>query len=308
MQNKVIKYVLCLLMAISASSYAQQDSQYTQYMYNTISVNPAYTASRKTVSAFGMYRTQWVSLDGAPTTGLFSIEYPVSEKVGLGLTFLNDRIGISDESTLSVDFSYTMPVSDDYYLAFGLKGTLNLLTVEYSKLNLTGPDVIFQNDILNRFSPNIGTGFYLYSEKFYAGFSLPNMLETTHYNDNDVESLASEKLHAYFISGYVFDLTDDILLKPTLLTKAVSGAPLQVDFSVNALFSEQFTVGVAYRWSAALSGLVGFQVDKNWFIGYAYDAETTQLANYNSGSHEIFLRYEYEIFKKSQKVFSPRFF
>ena len=301
--------MLYLSILISGFSYAQQDAQYTQYMYNTISINPAYAASRDVFSVFGLYRTQWVGLDGAPTTGLLSVEYPVNDEIGLGLTFLNDRIGISDESLFSVDFSYTMPVSDTYYLAFGLKGTLHLLNVEYSKLNLSGPDQVFQDDILNRFSPNVGAGIYLYSDRFYAGLSLPNILETSHYDDNDVESLARERQHSYLISGYIFDFTEDISLKPTVMAKTVSGAPLQLDLSVNVLFNKQFTVGVAYRWSAALTGMVGFQVNENWFIGYAYDAETTRLANYNSGTHEIFLRYEYKIPKRSKKsCYCNRFF
>lgn len=309
MFSKIIKHIVCMLLFLQMTLYAQQDSQYTQYMYNTISINPAYAASRDAFGVFGMYRTQWIGLDGAPTTGLFAVEYPTNDRVGLGLTFTNDKIGISQESTLSADFAYTIPVSEDYKLSFGIKGTLHLMSVEYSKLNLSSPtDVVFQDDILNRFSPNVGTGVYLYSHKFYTGISIPNILETKHYNHNDVESLAREKMHGYFITGYVFDVDADLLLKPALLTKAVSGSPLQVDVSMNALFKERFTLGVAYRWDAAVSGLAGFQIDKNWFIGYSYDAETTRMADYNSGTHEIFLRYEYQLFKKPEKILSPRFF
>lgn len=309
MPIKFIKHILWLLVITQVQLYAQQDSQYTQYMYNTISINPAYAASRDAFGIFGMYRTQWIGLDGAPSTGLFAVEYPANDKVGLGLTFTNDKIGVSQESSLSVDFAYTIPVSDNYKLSFGVKGTLHLLSVEYSKLNLSSPtDVIFQDDILNRFSPNVGTGVYLYSHKFYTGISIPNILQTKHYDHNDVESLAREKMHGYFITGYVFDVDTDLLLKPALLTKAVAGSPLQVDVSINALFKERFTLGVAYRWDAAVSGLAGFQIDKNWFIGYSYDAETTRMADYNSGTHEIFLRYEYQLFKKPEKILSPRFF
>lgn len=307
MLKKINRFILLIVVSlVSLFSYSQQDAQYTQYMYNTNNINPAYAGSREVLSIFGMYRTQWVGLEGAPDTGVFSLHSPMSERVGLGLTFINDKIGISDESTISVDFSYTIPVSEDYKLAFGLKGTAHLLNIDYSKLNIYNPgDGLLQENIENRFSPNIGAGFYLYSDKFYAGISIPNMLETDHYDDN-IQSTAGERMHGYLITGYVFDLSEEIKFKPAALAKAVKGAPLQVDVTGNFLFSERFTLGVAWRWDASVSGLAGFQINNNWFIGYAYDADTTRLANYNSGSHEIFLRYEF--FRKSKRMVAPRFF
>src|SRR5690606_35614240 len=167
---KIKKHIVSVsLVLVALSSYAQQDPQYTQYMYNTVNVNPANAGSREALSIFGMYRTQWVGMEGAPHTGVFSVHSPVGENVGLGLTVLNDRIGISDETNISADFSYAIPVSDNYKLAFGLKATAHLLSVDYSKLTINPNDPLFQNNINNRFSPNIGAGVYLYSEKFYAG-------------------------------------------------------------------------------------------------------------------------------------------
>lgn len=308
MHTQLQKTYITVLALLSFVVNAQQDPQYTQYMYNTVNVNPAYAGSREVLSVFGMYRTQWVGLEGAPDTGVFSVNSPVGQKVGLGLTFVSDKIGISEESTISADFSYTIPMSDDetYKLALGIKATGHLLNVDFTKLNIWNPDDPYLNNISNRFSPNVGAGAYLYSDVFYVGLSVPNMLETKHYNDNDRESLASERMHGYLISGYVFDLTEDIKLKPAMMLKAVEGAPLQADISANALFYEKLTFGLAWRWQAALSALAGFQVTDGWFIGYSYDAETTKLANYNSGSHEIFMRYEF--IKRVERVMSPRFF
>ena len=180
------------------------------------------------------------------------------------------------------------------------------MNVDYTKLNrydLTDPQ--FQNNIDNKFSPNIGAGIYFHSDKLYAGLSVPNFLETEHFDDN-LSATAKEKMHYYLIGGYVFDLSDNIKFKPAFLSKVVSGAPLQLDLTANFMFNEKFILGAAWRWDAAVSGLAGFQVNENWMIGYAYDAETTKLANYNSGSHEIFLRYEFK--GKTEKVVSPRFF
>lgn len=287
---------------------AQQDAQYTQYMYNPMNINPAYAGSRDVLSIFGMHRTQWVGLDGAPSTNVFSIHSPLkNQKLGLGLSIVNDKIGPANENNISVDFAYRIPVSELSTLAFGLKGTANLLDVDYTKLDIYDEaDTQFQNNIDNKFSPNVGAGVFWYSDKYYVGLSVPNMLETKHYNDNNFKALAKERMHYYFMSGYVFDINENIKFKPAFLTKFISGTPLQLDLTANFLFNEKFILGGAYRWDAAGSILAGFQVSKKLLIGYSYDMDATKLANYNSGSHEVFLRYE--VFKNSLKVINPRFF
>lgn len=293
--------------------YSQQDSQFTQYMYNTVNINPAYAGSRGVMSIFGLYRNQWVGLDGAPVTSTASLNTPIgNSNIGLGLSFINDRIGPSDETSISADVSYSIPTSESWKLSFGLKATANLLNVDFTKLNIYNPaDPRFQNNVDNKFSPNIGAGIYFHSNKTYIGLSVPNFLETKHFDEsasinNSASFVAKERMHYYAIAGHVFNLSPSIQFKPAALAKIVQGAPLQLDISGNFLFNEKFTVGAAYRWSAAMSAMVGFQASENWFIGYAYDMETTKLADYNSGSHEIFLRYE--LFNNYDRVVSPRFF
>ena len=303
-----MRKILFLFVLLGVSNVeAQQDAQFTQYMYNTVNVNPAYAGSRGVLSIFGTHRAQWVGLEGAPTTSAASIHSPINNsKVGLGLSVIQDEIGPSDKSIISADFSYTINTSENYKLSFGLKGTASLFNVDYTKLNRYDlNDPRFQNNIDNQFSPNIGAGVYYHSDKLYAGISVPFILETKHFDDN-ASSVAKDALHYYFIGGYVFDLSETTKFKPAFLIKSVKGAPLQADLTANFMFNDKFVVGGAYRWSAALSGLAGFQVDENWFIGYTYDTDTTKLANYNSGSHEIFLRYEFK--GKQEKVVSPRFF
>lgn len=294
------------MMFTAIASYAQQDAQYTQYMYNTINVNPAYAGSRGALSFFALHRTQWVGLDGAPVSNTLSVNTPFNNsKLGLGVSIINDEIGPSTSNSISTDISYTIPVSESYKLSFGVKGTANLFSIDVNKLNPSDQtDPQFQN-IDNEFSPNIGAGIYLHSHKAYIGFSVPNFIETDAYNDNDI-AIYKEKINYYLIGGYVFDLSPSIKFKPTFMTKLVEGSPLQVDVSGNFMFNEKFVVGLAYRWSAAMSAMVGFQVSDAFYIGYSYDFETTELDNYNSGSHEIFLRYE--IFKKNSKIITPRFF
>ena len=288
------------------SGFAQQDAQYTQYMYNTININPAYAGSRGVMSIFGLHRTQWVGLEGAPTTNTFSINTPINNSnLGIGLSVVNDRIGPTSDNTISADISYTIQVAAETKLSFGVKASGNLFNLDVNKLrpadqgdpNLTG----FNNE----FSPNFGAGVYLHSDKGYFGLSVPNFLEDSKYSDNDV-AVFQERMNFYAIGGYVFDISPSIKFKPAFLTKLVAGAPLQVDASANFLFFDKLMLGGAYRWDAAVSALAGFQITDGLFVGYSYDMETTRLRNYNSGSHEIFLRFE--LFNKVSKMVSPRFF
>lgn len=306
-----LKVTLLLFVLQSGSMWAQREAQFTQYMYNTSIINPAYAGSRGMTSIFGGYRAQWVGLEGAPNTGTFSIHAPVQEdsKVGLGLSFMNDRIGPSDLNSISADFSYKIDFGYgyDHHLAFGLKGTIDLYNVDFTKLNIKDDDPRFRYNIENRLSPNIGAGIYVYSDKYYAGFSIPNFMETKFYEGNS-QSLVLDKVNYYFMGGYVFDLSESLRLKPTMLTKVVAGSPLQVDLSTNMIIHDKVCLGVAYRWDAAASAMAGFQITDSFFFGYSYDADTKNLGNYNSGSHEIFLRFEIINNRNLGKIMSPRFF
>lgn len=300
-------------MLVASIGYAQQDAQFTQYMYNTMAINPAYAGLRDRLSVFALHRTQWVGLEGAPVTNNVSIHSPIGydNKMGLGLSIINDKIGPSDESDIGVNFSYNVNTSDRYKLSFGIKGSVNLLNIDFSKLTyLTRSDANFENNVDNKLSPNIGAGLYLYSDNTYVGLSVPNFLETNHFdkysNNGSVSYIAKERLHYYFTAGHVLDLSETVRFKPAFIAKMTQGAPLQVDLSGNFLINEKFLIGGAYRWSAAVSAMVGFQVSDSWFVGYGYDLETTRLAHFNSGSHEVFLRYE--LFNRYDRIISPRFF
>jgi type IX secretion system PorP/SprF family membrane protein len=288
------------------TGFAQQDAQYTQYMYNTININPAYAGSRGVMSIFGLHRTQWVGLDGAPTTNAFSINTPINDSnLGLGVSFVNDKIGPTSDNTISADLSYTIQTSEEFKLSFGIKASGNLFNLDVNRLNpADAGDPNLQN-FDNEFSPNFGAGIYLHSDKMYFGLSVPNFLQDSKYNDNEV-AVFQERMNFYAIGGYVFDISPSVKFKPAFLTKLVTGSPLQVDASANFLFFDKLMLGAAYRWDAAVSALAGFQVTDGLFVGYSYDRETTQLRNFNTGSHEVFLRFE--LFNRVSKLVSPRFF
>ncbi|WJS94027.1 type IX secretion system membrane protein PorP/SprF [Flavobacterium johnsoniae] len=304
---KKISYLLILLFVGILETSAQQQSQYTQYVYNTMTINPGYTGTRGLPSIFGLYRTQWVGLDGAPKTANFSIEAPITENgQGLGLSVVSDRIGPSQETTLTVSYAYPIQLSADTFLSLGISGSGNFMQIDYNKLNVLNPEDPYLSGNLSKTSPNFGAGAYFHSEKWYAGLSVPMILETKFYDDVKT-SVASQRMHFYAMGGYVFDLNDNLKFKPAAMVKMVSGAPLAVDLSANFLFSEKLTLGAAYRWDAAVSAMAGFQVTQGMNIGYAYDYDTQKIGNYNSGSHEIFLRFD--LFSSTKyRLVTPRFF
>lgn len=301
--KSLILVVFTALLSININ--AQQDPQFTQYMYNTMSVNAGYAGQRDVLSATALYRTQWVGIDGAPKTITFGIHSPLgNEHLGLGLSAVSDQLGPTKETSVDANFSYTIPLNTNgTELSFGVKGGVHLLDADWSKGQFQNPDSAF-NDNLNLVSPTVGAGVYLHSNKWYLGVAVPNFLTTNHYDDFR-ESIAVERMHFFLIGGYVFNLSDNTKLKPAFLAKAVDGAPLIADLSLNALFNEKFTLGIAYRWDDSVSGLTGFQLSNSLFVGYAYDLTTTNLNNYNSGTHEIILRFELQ---QLAKILSPRFF
>lgn len=302
---KKIIYSLVILLGLSAS--AQQEPQYTQYMYNPSVINPGYAGSLGYGSLFSLYRTQWIGLEGAPKTLNLSYHQPLENtNLGLGGNIVHDEIGPSTTTHLAVDVSYTIYFENESRLAFGMKLGGQLLNIDYTKLNHYNPsDVSFRNNITNQFSPNIGAGLFYYNENSYLGLSVPMMLQTKMY-DEFAYSDANRRQHFYLMGGKVYDLTYNVKFKPAFVAKMVAGAPLQVDLTGNFLINEKFTVGLAYRWSAAVSALVGFKVSDRLAIGYGYDRETTRLSNFNSGSHELFL--QFDLFKINQHIETPRFF
>lgn len=304
--KKFIKFNIIAIALLSiTSTFSQQLPQFTQYMYNTISINPAYAGSRETLSFVGLHRRQWVGIDGGPTTSTASLHTPLrNEKVGLGFSFINDELGYQNFTYLYADFSYTIQVGQETKLAFGLKGGFTAYSID-QELLLAEPDDPAIFGIQDRFNPNIGAGAFLHTNKWYVGLSAPRILNTDDV-DGNIEAL--ERVSYYLTGGYVFDLSKSTKLKPAFLVKATNGAPISYDLTANFLFNEKFWLGAGYRINeatAAFSGIADFQVSQQLRLGYAYDHPISDIRPYSSGTHEILLMYE---FKKSKRVKSPRYF
>jgi type IX secretion system PorP/SprF family membrane protein len=307
---------LLLVFIFLESVSAQQDAQYTQYMFNTMSVNPAYAGSRGQLSIAALYRSQWVGLDGAPKSQTLNLHSPIrNSQLGYGISIVNDEIGdgVVQETYFDAVLSYTIDVSSEGKLSFGLKAGGNLLNLDFQGLRNFDVEPVNVDNIENKFSPNVGIGIYYHTNSFYAGLSAPNLFQTDHFDNNQtdanaVQFLSKERINFYLITGYVFDIGGNTKFKPALLTKVVGGAPLQVDFSGSFLFNDKFSMGAAYRWDAAVSAMFGFQISEQLMLGLAYDKETTDLGGtqFNDGSFEVFLRFE--LVKSFKQLVSPRFF
>jgi len=310
--KRCLRVAVLLLSASPAGLWAQQDAQYTQYMYNTMVINPAYTGSRGVFSTTLLHRSQWVGLKGAPTTQTLNLHSPVSPKMGLGISIVNDEIGNGTmaETNFDISASYTVQVSNRAKLSFGLKMGGHILNVDFTKLAGYSNEPIELTNIDNKFSPNIGAGMYYQTNRFYLGISAPSLLETKHYDSSDAASsyVSTERINYYLIVGNIFDLSHNLKIKPTALLKAVKGAPLQVDLSTNFMFNEKLILGMAYRWDASISTMVGFHISDSFMMGITYDKEITALGDtaFNNGSFEVLLRYEF--FNKTRRLITSKFF
>lgn len=293
-KSQMAKYLRVLLFLGSVYlAQAQKEPQYTQYMYNIGSFNPAYVGTTETAEIMALYRAQWLSVPGAPRTIRVGTNLPFSnEKMGMGFNVVSDQIGPSTQTYVDLAYSYQFNVSETAKLSFGMDVGGSFLNVDFAKGTFENPgEPILGREKINRFYPTIGAGLFLYGEDtWYLGASIPNFLTDGIYND-DVATIVEDKVQFNFIGGYVFDLSENLKFKPAFLLNYINGAPLNSNVSANFLFNERLTLGASYRIDNAFSGLAGFQIGSGTFIGYAYDYNTNALGQFNSGSHEVILKF-----------------
>lgn len=307
MKSNYIKIkLLVLVFGLQAYvSKAQQPPQYTQYMYNTMVLNSGYTGTIGKLEATLLHRSQWVGIDGSPENQSFSIHGKVKDKIGLGLSAINDNLGASNTIDINGNFAYELVTGYNTKLSLGINAGLNVLNVDWSKgIYADDQDPIFMENV-NTIRPIVGVGAYFYSNKWYVGLSTQNLFNSKIYNDDD-KMLTDRKIQYYVMGGYVFELSRSLKFKPAFLTKHVAGAPITVDLSANFLIVEKLSLGLAYRYNDAISALAGFYISPKFFVGYAYDHSLTGLRNYNDGSHEIILKFN--ALSGNKRALSPRFF
>ncbi len=285
---------LLLLGFLIASAYlqAQREPLYTQYMYNIGSFNPAYVGSVENTDLNLLYRAQWIDIPGAPRTIRFGMNVPLgNRKHGLGFNVVNDQLGPTTSTFVDVSYSFQIQFENEVFLAFGLDAGGSFLNVDFSKGSFENPgEPILNEENISEFTPTVGAGLFLYHPNWYVGVSVPNFLTDGLYSD-EAAQVVEDQLQFNLIGGYIFELNDNLKFKPAFLLNYISGAPLNGNVSANFLFNDSFTVGAAYRFDNAVSGLAGFQISNSLFLGYAYDYNTNGLGGYNNGSHEAIIKF-----------------
>ena len=314
MKNKKIKiiFILVTMLHIKNALYAQFDPLLTQYMFNELYINPAYAGSKEALSIALFDRAQWTGFDGAPNTATFNFHAPLAEnKMGIGISMMHDRIGVSNRGAVFASYAYRLPLATGQF-SFGLQAGLTSTNEKLSQLNPNrADDIEFAANTPSTIAPNFGFGMYYYTKKFYAGLSIPRMVQNKInfgsgeilYKENKIEI---ENFHYFLATGYIFDLTDNVKLKPQMMVRVVKNAPAQMDFNLNALLVEKLWIGAGYRTNSDFNALVGFQFTPQLLATYSYDYSLTALQNYNSGSHELGLNYLFSFNKK--KIVTTRYF
>lgn len=302
MKKLYLSICALLLLCSNYQVQAQQDPQYTQYMYNMNVVNPAYAGSKESLSIGLLYRDQWSGFEGAPRTFTFSAHSPVGDKTGLGLSAISDEAGPVKETNAYADFSYTLNLGGEHKLAFGLKAGATFHEVGLIPLALQDEfDIAFSENVNNTYL-NIGAGFLYYTDNYYIGVSVPNFLKSKHL-DIDGREFGSEEQHYFLTAGYVFQMSDNVKFKPSTLVKSSFESPLSFDANANFLFYERFEIGASYRLDDAISGLVSVKATDWLQVGFAYDHTISDI---EEPSYEAFVLFDVFFSRKTYR--SPRYF
>lgn len=297
-------YYTLILMLLSLTGFSQQYASYTQYMFNGMSINPAYIGSHDALSFTALGRWQWVGMEGAPNTQTFSVHSPIrSKNMGLGLQATRDEIAVSRFTTVMAGYSYRIPVGGGY-LSMGLQGGFQAYNANYSEAYTLSNDVTFQQNY-SAFKPNFGTGLFYYNSIWYAGVSVPQII--THHVEDDGQSVFTESRHYFVTGGAVFALSPSVKMKPNFLVKVVEGAPVSVDYNVNFLLKEILWLGVSYRPPESVSFLAEINISQRFRFGYALDVVTNStLSEAANTSHEVMLNYRINL--RKDQVVTPRYF
>jgi type IX secretion system PorP/SprF family membrane protein len=303
---------LCVIGLFNSKLFAQTEPMYSQYMYNMLGVNPAYAGNREALSLNFFQRNQWVGIKGAPKTTSISMDQSIKDgKLGWGIQVYDDRLGVEAASGLNGMLSTRIQVSEKGILSGGLSfGMMNYrinLNDVNNRNNPNDPSFV-SIDNPSKWNPSLGMGIYYNTDRFYAGLATPSILKArlASYENMITSIQTSNAFHLFANAGYVFDINEDVKLKPSTMIKMVSGAPIETDINLNVWLKDLLGFGASYRTGDAFVGMVELQATSNLRFGYAYDMPFNPLKYFTKGSHELMLRYEIGNFKT--KIKSTRYF
>lgn len=317
--NKVITKtkslaIVAALLFFTNKGMAQFDYMFTQYMFNEMFINPAYAGSKEAMSATLLHRQQWVNFPGRPITTSFSLHGPLlNNKMGLGLSVLNERIGVLNHNLVYLSYAYRVKTGEKSTLAFGLMGGLHNQVNKFNELKVNNDgstDPQFSNSA-STIAPNFGAGIYFSNKTFYTGISVPRMVDDkVKFATNGAVALSTKieptNFHYYFTIGNLFTLNKDLKLKAQGMINAVQNAPLQYNVNANFFIKDLVWAGASYRNGSAVSAILGMQVNSQFLVSYAFDYTLNSIQKYSQGSHEIALNYLFSY--KGKKVVTPRYF
>lgn len=299
-----------MLLFLAHTAWSQQEPVLTQYNFNTQIINPAYTGTWENSGALLLGQHQWLGMEGAPTTYALSFQTSdIYEKVGLGLNIVSDVVGYEKRLSFFGDYSYGFQIDEESMLRLGLKFGITNYSNNFSKyVQYPGPldpSIRYEKNVRNM--PNFGVGAYWFSKDYYFGLSIPKLIENE-FENTDNYSVQAELRHFYFIAGYVFELSEYLKFKPTFLAKATVGAPVNFDLTGNFLIGDKVWLGALYRtWETY--GFIGQWIfDSQLRVGYSVNFSSTKLQQFNSGTHEVMVTYEFDFGAKEKKWSSPRMF
>lgn len=300
-------YLFCILLFFSGFArnvFAQQDPMYTQYMDNLLIVNPGYAGSQGVASIMAVSRNQWVAIEGAPQTRSISFQTPLKDLgLGIGFSVLSDKIGPLTQMGVYFDYSYKLKMNDDYKLSLGLKGGFSSYRAALAELETIQPDPIYVRDIYKNFLPNFGIGGFLFSDETYIGISIPRLIENEiGRGEYSSEYVGREKMHLYITGGKVFMVSEDIKIKGHTLLKIIRNTPFSADITAMAGMKEKLWFGAMFRFGNSWGLLSQIKVTDKIMIGYSYDANFSGLNAFNSGTHEIMVRYSLNLFKRNSDL------
>ncbi len=303
------RVILVLIAVISGSSgvYAQQDPMFTQYMFNQLAINPAYAGSREVLSIMMLGRQQWVGFDGAPTTATLTGHSPIIENMAGGASIIYDSFGPVNQTSLYIDYAYHLNINEGVKLSLGLNGGFTHYSIDYNSLQRTQSiDDAYPVNVEQTLLPNFGFGAYLYGDHFYAGLSVPKIIENKYNSDNETFGNGKEIRHYYAMAGFVYRVNDWIVIRPSIMSRLAQGAPFSIDGNINTVIHDKIWLGIMYRLKDSFGGIVQYQVTPQLKLGYAFDLNTNQLKSYHNGTHEVMINYEFRF--KKERVANPRYF
>ncbi len=313
-KNKIFKGLFrvllgILLMGFLPNLYAQQDPVFNQYMNNLLTIQPAYAGMSGYVNVTALSRIQWVGFDGAPITNTVTIQGPFRKyNVGLGLSLISDRFGPVRQTGFYADYSYRVLLDNDQYFSFGIKGGFNRYEALLTDVNVHDPnDPVVAYDINKKYLPNFGIGFLWHADNFFLGASVPKIFKNK-INSDSGETVYQEEMNFYAMGGFVLDVTDNVKFKPTILARWSENTPTVVDFSANVLINERVWVGATYRLQNSYGLLFQIYISSRVKLGYAYDLTSFRPSQYNAGTHEFMLSYDFPYKKRRFCRFTPRYF